>query len=85
MNRGAWEIVISRRRTGWGLSAYRSGPDAWEGHPGRWATEAEARAVAETWDPGEAAAKRPQPLVVAGRTDAEKAPTVGQVKLFGGV
>jgi hypothetical protein len=85
VTRGAWEIVVSLRRDGWGLSAHRGSPDAWEGHPGRWATEAEARAAAEGWDPGEAARKRPQPAVIGGRVNVENAPTVGQVKLFGGV
>jgi hypothetical protein len=76
VTRGAWEIVVSMRRDGWGLSAHRGSPDAWEGHPGRWPTEAEARAAAEGWDPGEAAgAKR----VRVERREAK------QVKLFGGV
>jgi hypothetical protein len=76
VTRGGWEIVVSLRRTGWGLSAHRGSPDAWEGHPGRWATEAEARAAAEGWDPGGVAgAKR----VRVERREAK------QVKLFGGV
>lgn len=78
MTRGAWEIVASLRRTGWGLSAHRGSPDAWEGHPGRWATEAEALAAAEGWDPGEAARRRPQPV-------APGTVVAGQAIIFGGV
>lgn len=74
MTRGAWEIVVSLRRDGWGLSAHRGSPDAWEGHPGRWTTEAEARAAAEGWDPGEAARKRPAAAVRAPEPEPEPEP-----------
>ena len=97
MTRGGWEVVVSLRRDGWGLSAHRGSPDAWEGHPGRWPTEAEARAAAEGWDPGEAARKRPDAAVRAPEPepdedtneDAVLRPAValpGQLALnFGGV
>jgi hypothetical protein len=97
VTRDGWEIVVSLRRDGWGLSAHRGSPDAWEGHPGRWATEAEARAAAEGWDPGGVARRRPAAAVRAPEPepdedtneDAAPQPAValpGQLALnFGGV
>lgn len=77
MSADPWTRVVYLRPTGlWGVSAHRGAPDAWEGHPGRWATQAEASAAAAAWDPGEAARKRPHPL-------GKGAVVAGQVVLFG--
>ena len=77
MSGDPWTRVVYLRPTGlWGVSAHRGAPDAWEGHPGRWATQAEASDAAAGWDPGEASRKRPQPL-------GKGAVVAGQVVLFG--
>jgi hypothetical protein len=72
-----WTRVVFQRPSGaWSVSAHRSAPDAWELHPGRWPTWAEASEAAAGWDPGAAARKRPQPL-------APGVVAAGQALLFG--
>ena len=78
MSGDGWTRVVYQRPTGlWGVSAHRGAPDAWEGHPGRWPTQAEASAAAAGWDPGEASRKRPQPM-------GSGAVVAGQAVMFGG-
>jgi hypothetical protein len=91
VTRDGWTIVVSRRRDGWGLSAHRGSPDAWEGHPGRWPTEAEARAAAEAWLPtadpwrpsAPAPTAEPEPEPAEDATPQPAAALPGQLDLFG--